>query len=79
MLLLLMQELNMKSYLPILVIILFFFLVGAGNIYNRIKLDEELRSIDYLIPALIPLGIIFSLFVFLIIKLSTMVSKNRKK
>lgn len=69
----------MKSYLPIIAIILFFFFLGMSNIYNRIRLDEELRSIDYLIPALIPLGIIFSLFIFLIIKLSTIVDKKRRK
>lgn len=69
----------MKSYLPITLLVLFFFFIGIYNIFNRLKLGEELRSVDYLIPALMPIGIIFSLFIFLIIKLSTLVDKNRKK
>ena len=69
----------MKPFLPIILFGLFFLLIGGLNIFNRWQSGEVIRSIDYLIPIVLPLGILFFMFIFALVKLSIRTDKKSDK
>lgn len=67
----------MKSYLPMILFVLLFICVGLFNILSRLQLGAELRSIDYVIPALPPISVSLFLLVVFISKRSNGTEKSK--
>lgn len=67
----------MKSYLPMILFVLLFACVGLFNILSRLQLGAELRSIDYIIPALAPISILLFLLFLFISKRSNVTEKKQ--
>lgn len=50
----------MRSYIPMILLLLFFGGLGLWNIFNKLNTGQVLISADYLIPAILPLGLLYS-------------------
>ncbi|WP_445426151.1 hypothetical protein [Alishewanella sp. HL-SH06] len=69
----------MKDYLPITFLMLFFISLGLINIFQKINEDLPLTKLDYIIPMIFPIGLIFIAFIILIVKLSIPKNKEDKE
>ena len=69
----------MKPFLPSILLVLFFLFIGGLNIFNRWQSGELIRSVDYLIPIVLPLGILFFVFISALVKLSIRTDKKSDK
>jgi hypothetical protein len=62
---------KIEAFVPMLLLVLVYMLLGGWNIYERYQEGLVLRTIDYLIPLMLPLAFLYIGFIASIIKLST--------
>ncbi|MCT8127461.1 hypothetical protein H1D31_15735 [Alishewanella sp. BS5-314] len=60
----------MRPYIPMILLLLFFGGLGLWNIFDKLNTGQVLISVDYLIPAILPLGLLYSGLIFALVKLA---------